>query len=312
MNERRNSDNLEEIDWAEPLDDRDDVIELGGEEPHFQTPPKPNVINNQWLDADLPAHDRDFLVRVFAQVRDVDLAKPPPPTQGRTQPQGLDKKLTFLRERVRELEYEMARIARIWAFRQEQFAHMDDIIGAKEQARVTAEERYEHIKDQGVRSAQQHRREVETQKRLFDDLQAQYRLLEEKMQALQRSSAEKEQQLQAEKETLAADYKRNLYAAEESFNDLRAQSTEIITSVKHKLEEAYKQIADWQEKLEKAEDSQRRLTERLQEREKMMAMLTEELAGTRKHQEERILELKEMLASKDEKITALAGAKPPN
>ena len=91
--------------------------------------------------ADLPSaevnvDDQDFLQRVFGQVRDVDFRSPPPPPPRLET--GPEKKLSDLRERVRRLERDLARVGSIWSLKQAQVAALDQILAAKEGERAAA------------------------------------------------------------------------------------------------------------------------------------------------------------------------------
>ena len=102
--------------------------------------------------AQLPASkvtsdDLEFVERAFAQVEHVDFRAPTTPPKGRLT--GIDKKLFDLREQVRRLERELARVGYIWTQKQEDIrgAEHRQIRGRHVQESVCQKERRE---DHGV------------------------------------------------------------------------------------------------------------------------------------------------------------------
>ena len=100
--------------------------------------------------AQLPASkvtsdDLEFVERAFAQVEHVDFRAPTTPPKGRLT--GIDKKLFDLREQVRRLERELARVGYIWTQKQEDIRGAEQLVRAKR--RRGSKSRPNHIEPSG-------------------------------------------------------------------------------------------------------------------------------------------------------------------
>ena len=202
------------------------------------TPPPPPTMTRR--PTEVGVDDYDFIKRVFAQVRDVDFRTPPPPP-----PKGLsgpDKKMHDLREKVRRLERELARVGFVWTNKQREVDAVDSIIKNKEAERQSALSRYTKLKDAATQAAAEHRAEIaefrgniSQLESTRDSLQQQ---LEQVTQARDKAHIDFTARLTAEeteKATLHAEFKRKIEAAGVAFNTLRDQSTRTIASLETQL-----------------------------------------------------------------------------
>ncbi len=174
--------------------------------------------------------DREFIKRVFNQVKDVDFrsAPPPPPRKNLA---GLDKKMQFLRDRVRELERDLARVGWIWSIKQRQVDAVDQVLESKENERASAVARYTTLRDQAAASAQTFRTEETRLNNMINEgvanasrLEGENAGLRQEMEATVedlKSAIEREQE---EKNNLIADFRNKIETAQAAFNQLRDTS----------------------------------------------------------------------------------------
>ncbi|MEK7703985.1 MAG: hypothetical protein AAB426_03435 [Myxococcota bacterium] len=300
-----------EAEELEPLDTDADMVDdaefLEEAQPveAQQAPPSLTRAAVDVQQAQISREDQDFITRVFNQVRDVDFREPPPPPPRRDLA-GLDKKMHFLRQRVRELERDLARVGFIWDEKSKEVASVDRIIAAKEAERVTAADRYEAIKQQATRASAAHRAENGALQQRGDALAQEVATLTARL-AEQTTKAHDEvttlqqrvEQHQQESLRLATDFRTKLETAQTAFNDLRERSSQRIAELEAGIHQRDEKIA--------AQDVERRaLEERLvakgremevlaSERDRTVATLTDELGQVRTDRQERVNEVKEQL-----------------
>lgn len=190
---------------------------------------------------EITEEDRVFIHRVFNQVKDVDFrsAPPPPPRKNLA---GLDKKMQFLRDRVRELERDLARVGWIWSIKQRQVDAVDQLIDAKEQERASATERYATVRDQATRSAQAFRAEEARLNNVINEgvaansqLQGELANLRIEMDAAIEQLNIKLEQERDEKNQLMADFRGKIEHAQGVFNELRETSTRNIADAEARV-----------------------------------------------------------------------------
>src|SRR5207247_3777269 len=104
--------------------------------------------------ADISSEHAESATRVFSQVKDVDFRSPLPPMPKKA-PAGLEKKMEFLRGKVRELERDLARVGHIWRVKSTRIAEVERIITAKDAERDGFAQRYQQMRDQATRAAAQ-------------------------------------------------------------------------------------------------------------------------------------------------------------
>ncbi|MBI3178863.1 MAG: hypothetical protein HYZ27_04340 [Deltaproteobacteria bacterium] len=315
------------VEEAQAVDDAsllpDDEPEVTDEAHLVEAAPPPRKLSEANLVFDeITAEDAEFIQRVFAQVRDVDFRTSLPPP-ARKPPAGMDKKMQFLRDKVRELERDLARVGFIWRVKQQQFDAVDQIVDAKEGERASAVQRYQQMKDQATRAAAEHRGEVDVLTAKLNEGQAEVVAL--------KGQVERTEQ---EKTALHTDFRAKIEAAQGAFNEVRGRfiaEEETGRRLQQELEDARlsissreqtittlqdeaaqnrgdleERLARTQAELEAAKASVQQISARLAEREKTLAALTEEMAKNRGEREERTGELKQLLAAKDERIARLA------
>jgi len=242
------------------------------------------------LPPDLSAEDETFVTRVFYQVKDVDFRAPPPPPP-RKNLTGLDKKMAFLRQRVHELERDLARVGFTWQVKQQKVEQVEKIIAGKEAERASAVQRYQQIRDQATRSATSSRDEtsalggrVEALERANAELSAQLQQTIDQYQRELQDLSSRLNQDDQEKNSLIADFRKKMETAQAAFNDLRDKSTRAIADAEARI------------KLQQHD---------LEERERMLKNLTEEMTRTRTANEDRVQELKEAVRSREERIVSM-------
>ena len=189
------------------------------------------------------ADDRGFLQRVFSQVREVDFKSPPPPPPRLEA--GPEKKLVDLRERVRRLERDLARIGSIWTQKQTQVDALDAILEAKEQARAAAESTQVRVQAE----AAQLRQALEAARALASTLgthkqegeaalRAEKAALAAEKAAHAAAVADLRAQLErqaAQQVALAEDCRHKIEAAQAAFTQLREQSAHSIGGLEAQL-----------------------------------------------------------------------------
>ncbi|MBI5510175.1 MAG: hypothetical protein HY903_15570 [Deltaproteobacteria bacterium] len=248
--------------------------------------------------------DLEFIQRVFVQVKDVDFRSPPPPPP-RKALAGLDKKMQFLRDKVREMERDLARVGHIWRIKQAQFDAFDQIIAAKEAERSTSVQRYTQVKDQGTRAAAQHRGEAEALRNTINDLEATRNGLEGQLNRLRKESEQSIAALNArlvkeeqEKAALIGEFRAKMEAAQTAFTQLRDGSARTITDLESRLAARDEKLATTEAELattqaavvardQIVEEQSRSLAEHAQS----ITGLGDELAGARADLERRTQEL---------------------
>ncbi len=303
------------VEEAQPMEEAallpDEEPEVIDEAQLVESAPPPRKLGEAGLVfEEITIEDAEFIQRVFAQVRDVDFRTQLPPP-ARKPPAGMDKKMQFLRDKVRELERDLARVGFIWRVKQQQFDAVDQIVRTKEQERASAVQRYEQMKDQATRAAA-----------VLNEAQMEIATL--------KAQVERGEQ---ERLGLHADFRAKIEAAQSAFNEIRARliaEQEGAGRLRQELEDARLSVSsrdqtlttlqdeaaqtrgDLEARLGRAEselqasqDSVRQVSGRLAEREKTVAALTEEMAKSRGEREERTGELKQLLSAKDDRIARL-------
>src|SRR5687768_1564648 len=146
------------VDGAEPADVLDaEVLDSGAPAapPFPGAPPLPPKPAAQVPDNDeLAPQDRDFIQRIFVQVKDVDFRAPPPPPPRRDLA-GPDKKIAMLRQKVHELERDLARVGSIWATLQSKYESVEKIIKTKESERQSVLDRQKDLRAEMAKASAQ-------------------------------------------------------------------------------------------------------------------------------------------------------------
>lgn len=218
------------------------------------SPPKLQHAETVGMMGEITAEDEAFIRRVFQQVRDIDWrGVPPPPSRAAA---GMDKKMAVLRDQVRKLEREMARVGYIWAVKWAQVEKVDAILAGKEAERQTATARYEQIKAQGTRAAQAHKRELEVVARRIQDLEAQVAQWQDKLRAL---DSQKQQELGVAAQALA-----------------EAQSEIAVLTSDFRLQKETLE-AETKAACDKFTNEEAHLKERLSDRDALVAQLNQDL-----------------------------------
>lgn len=293
------------LDAAEPeLIDEAELLHEA--QPGTAPPQRPTRAAMPQLEQITP-EDREFINRVFNQVRDVDFRSPPPPPP-RKSLAGLDKKMHFLREKVRELERDLARTGHVWRVKQVEVERVEQIIDAKEAERSAAVQRYQQIKDQATRAAQQSRAEIDQLKAHVADLDATRNGLEGSLARLKsehdRHVAESTARIEKEereKQALVADFRAKIEEAQNAFAQLREQSARAIADLEKRLEETRADLEGrlqaTQQELETSQGALREARETIEARDNTIAELEQTLAQTRADLEGRIGSLETDLGS---------------
>ncbi len=195
--------------------------------------------------ADALPEDQEFIRRCFAAVKHVDFRSPPPPP-----PRGLsgfDKKIHDLRENVRRLERDLARVGHVWAIKQRRVDEVENIIDAERARREQSDHRYAQIKEQATRAAAENRAELAA---LTAKLQALEAVRQEQSTQITTHSAritqleEEVQREQNEKQSLSEDFRAKMGEAEAAFNALRQKSGDEITRLQGVLTERDQALKD--------------------------------------------------------------------
>lgn len=232
---------------------------------------------------EITEEDRVFIHRVFNQVKDVDFrsAPPPPPRKNLA---GLDKKMQFLRDRVRELERDLARVGWIWSIKQRQVDAVDQLLDAKEQERASATERYATVRDQATRSAQAFRAEEARLNAVINEgvaansqLQGELAGLRIEMDQNTESWSMKLEQERDEKNALMADFRGKIEHAQGVFNELRETSARTIADGEARVAGLTSELTSAQEDLTSARQRIDELSASLTTAEAQGVELTDEL-----------------------------------
>lgn len=287
---------------AELLDDGDAV-----------PPPRPPDAGEAF--EDISPADREFLSRVFRQVAKVDFrAMPPPPSRGLT---GLDKKMAGLREDVRRLERDLARVAHIWRIKQVQVEKVEAIIAHEQAKRTQADSRYAKIKAQAARAASDHRTQAAQLGATIEQLEQTKAAVEDQLTIALRNLEEQTGAAQKQREenaALVANFKQKIAQAQEAFNHLREQSTQRIGTLEnqlHEREQAYETLdRERGEEVAALNSEIVLLNEKLEEREATITRVTTELSEVRGVLEPRVADLEGDVGRLESQLdTSLANAK---
>lgn len=301
-------DDVETIDNVEPLDEVaamedtpelvDDADVVTADPAEFsQQRPRTQV-------DDVSAEDREFIRRVFYQVKDVDFRSPPPPP--RKGLSGPDKKVQFLRDRVRELERDLARVGYVWGVKEQQVEWVEKIIADKEWDRTQAVQRLEQVKTQSALASQRAREEISRQADRISELTGQKGGLEEELRALHRLHESTQADLTArlenetaEKTALVADFRQKIEQAQSAFEQLRNQSGAGIVDLEQRLAEARTTISELEKQLAEKGEEAESLTETLATKDALLTNTESELQTARN-------ELGQQLAMAESKVDELS------
>jgi chromosome segregation ATPase len=247
-------------------------------------PPRPEEVDILFVPsaADITAEDQAFIERVFDAVKDVEFNLPPPPPPKNLT--GVDAKLQSLRDTVRKLERELARVGHIWRIKQKRVAEVDSIIKNAQTARTHAESRLATVKQEAAKSK-------------ADAERLEKQLAEKSTESQGR--ADTIAALEREKAALVADTKSKLEQVQTVFNDLRDKSSKAVSG----LEAQLKKVED---ELKTARDSLGSMGKRLGEREQTIKVLTDEMTQARADFTERLEATKRELAAKTEEAERLS------
>ncbi len=321
----------EGVDQEPELIDSTEAIEDDSPPP---PPPKRVAFDSAPSMPAITDQDREFVQRVFLQVRDVDFRAPPPPPP-RKDLAGPDRKIAALRQNVHELERDLARVGYVWGSLQQQYRAADELVRAKEADREAAIARYNQIKDLSGQTAMRDRAEIDALKHQVAKLEARRVALEAELSSTQALAAERQQRSEQEKAAMMADYRANMEAAQQAFNQLRDTSGQAIlnleTALKQReeeldtrsraLDEATVSLADRTSELEVARATlaeqeaalvaaraeQARQETALREGSRSISTLTDELTRLREQHETVIHELRDSLKAKEELVKVTRG-----
>ncbi|OGQ83285.1 MAG: hypothetical protein A2289_08215 [Deltaproteobacteria bacterium RIFOXYA12_FULL_58_15] len=243
--------------------------------PQGLMPPQRPTLSAAPVMEEITPEDRGFINRVFIQVKDVDFRRPPQlPSKSLT---GIDKKMHFLRERVRELERDLARVGYVWATKQREVDAVEKIITSKESERQTAVQRYSQMKDQATRAAAAHRAEADDLKGRLAALESEKAKLQEDLATVGGKLAREEQ----EKAALIAEFRKKIDEAQTAFTLLREQSTNAIADLSGRLGTTQVELEQTQTALAEREMAAAGLTDTVAERDATIAQLQGELESAR-------------------------------
>lgn len=328
----------EEFHAGEPsMVDGDDLVEASDAPPPPSAPQKKAVFSLPAMDA-VTMLDREFIQRVFVQVRDVDFRSPPPPPPKRDLA-GPDKKIALLRQKIHELERDLARVGFVWGALQQQYESIDKIVASKEAERLAATERHTMMRDQATRAASAHKAESDALNQRVNDLSESKAVLEIELgktkAVAQRDAQEAAQKLaksEQEKAALMQDFRGKMEMAQNAFTQLRDQSMRAVADLEGRLAARDKEYTDKQVELEgsqaevlalkgrvadfeqqvserdtkltTASEDKARLVERLAERDRTFSTLTDEMARTRTQHDEYVQELRASVKSREDLLDA--------
>ena len=261
------------------------------------------------LDAgsEVTADDMEFIRRVFSQVKDVDFRTPPPPPPKNLT--GPDKKLGDLREMVRRLERDMARVRFVWVHKQEQVESVDAIVNSKEAERAHAVHRYQQLKDQAKRAVALAKEEANAVRALLGTLTTKKAELEETLARTQAAAQQMEYDLreriakqEAEKAAMSADFRNKMEAAQAAFQQLRDQSTRNMGSLEAQLKARDESLTGVRAALK---EQQGKVTERDATVSELRQRVTE-LETRQQSMTEQLTAAEAKLTSKDQTLSSLA------
>lgn len=130
------SDN-EVIEDLEPLE--------GPPTPPRIAPPSLGPHGSNPIQSSLSSDDVEFIGKVFAQVRHVDFKAPTP--EGNPRLTGIDKKLFGLREQVRKLERDLARVSFVWGLKQSEIDSAAEWVRSKDEELLRSQKHLEEASD---------------------------------------------------------------------------------------------------------------------------------------------------------------------
>ena len=245
-------------------------------------PPKRATFNVPQV-AQITEADREFLQRVFSQVRDVDFRAPPPPPP-RKDLAGPDKKIATLRQSVFELERDLARVAYVWGALQQQYEVVDQLVKGKEAERDSAVARYNQIRDLAAQTAARDRAEIEALKKRVSEVEARGAALEADGAQQAAQAGARLQKAEQEKAALLADFRAKLEAAQSAFNQLREQSTRAIGELEGRIKKRDEELA---QRAQEADASASAAAERTREIERLQGEVTHRDESNKQLQAER-------------------------
>jgi hypothetical protein len=271
---------------------------------------------------EVTTEDAEFIQRVFSQVREVDFRSPPPPPP-RKALAGLDKKMQFLRDKVRELERDLARVGFIWSVKQRQVNLVEQVVASKEAERSTAVQRYTQMKEQATRAAAAARIESDTLRGKLNDLDATRNGIEGQLNKLRKESAETIANLTArltkeeqEKTSLVAEFRSKMEAAQAAFTQLRDASTSRIADTEGRLKTTDETLAateqarvDAVQTIVARDQTIAEQTQTLSERDRTIQKLQDEIAGLRADMEAQAAALKQEMEARTSELTRVMDAK---
>lgn len=292
-------DEFAEVDDVSDVEDEADIVE--DVEPALTaTPPPPRSQLLAKLDLpEITPEDREFVSRVFHQVRDVDFrsSPPPPPRKGLG---GVDKKMATLRYRVGELERDLARVGFVWNTKQKEVEAVEQIIHNKEQERQQALTRYEQIRDQATKAASQHHGEADTLRSSVAQLESQKSALEKQLAELRQKHEYMSVdlhgrivKLEQERNNLVSDFRNKIEAAQTAFYQLKEGSTRAISDAESRAKGLELELGH--------------ARQTIGEREARISELTNDLAATHADLEGRLLALQNELTTSQQSRESVIG-----
>lgn len=186
---------------------------------------------------DLNAEDRDFMARVFNQVKDVDFRSPPPPPTSNLG--GVDKKMADLRDRVRKLERDLARVAYVWSLKNHEIANIDEILDAKNKERNAAIAGYQQLKSYASKATASYQEELAALRHELVQLQSARDMLTQDLQAARQRIAELEQ----ERANNVVDFRTKMESAHNAFQQLQAHTARMTQHAEATIRDQAQEIA---------------------------------------------------------------------
>lgn len=198
-------------------------------EPPCIAPPKLGPHGANPIQSSLSSDDVEFIGKVFAQVRHVDFKAPVP--EGNPRLTGIDKKLFGLREQVRKLERDLARVSFVWCLKQSEIDSAAEWVRAKDEDLLRSQKHFEEASDK-LSNVEEELVALRSQ------AAADKGELEEKVEDLQDESKNLKLNLLALQEEL--DKEREDWAAEiESAHDVTARKSEQAAQESQRSQRAY-------------------------------------------------------------------------
>jgi predicted nucleic acid-binding Zn-ribbon protein len=242
---------------------------------------------------EVSAEDREFMQRVFVQVRDVDFRAPPPPPPKRDLA-GPDKKIASLRQTIHELERNLARVGYVWQALQQRYDSVEGIVAGKEAECAAAVERYQQIKELSSQAATRDHAAIESLKKQVSELMVAGSLSQRDLANLRAESERtiadltaRLQKSEQEKAALLNEFRTKMESAQQVFTQLRDQSARAVSEIEAR-----------------AKAREEELSHKLSERDATLSSFASEMANIRTQQEGYVTDVKEQLRAREQELEA--------